>query len=280
MSSQTEALCNADFERLRALIYSETGIHLGPEKKTMLEIRLRRRLRNLNVSTFGEYCTRVFEPEGRARELVHLIDVVTTNKTDFFREAGHFDYLTSKALPDLAARYGSDRTCRIWSAGCSTGEEPYTIAMALSEYAETRPGFRFRVLATDISTSVLEKARMGIFRAELVRPVPAEMRRKYFMRSRDRGSDLMRVVPELRSTIDFRRLNFMEHDFGLPEAQEVIFCRNVIIYFDRQTQVRLLARLVAELVPGGYFFAGHSESLQGMNLPLEPVAPSSYRKRG
>ncbi|HTW65971.1 MAG TPA: CheR family methyltransferase [Bryobacteraceae bacterium] len=280
MSTSNDALCNADFERLRSLIYSASGIHLGLEKKTMLEIRLRRRLRKLNVSSYAEYCAQVFAPEGDANELVHLIDVVTTNKTDFFREAGHFDYLVSKALPDLAARFGADRMGWIWSAGCSTGEEPYTIAMVLSEYAETHPGFRFRVLATDISTQVLEKAQMGIFRSELVRPVPAELRRKYFMRSRDRDSDLVRVVPELRALIEFRRLNFMDTDFGLPEPPEVIFCRNVIIYFDRSTQIRLLTKLTRELAPGGYFFAGHSESLQGMNLPLEPVAPAAYRKQG
>ncbi len=277
--STNETLCNADFERLRALIYDESGIHLGSEKKTMLEIRLRRRLRSLRLATFAEYCERLFRNAQRGDEIVHLIDVVTTNKTDFFREAGHFDYLVSKALPDLAARSGAHSTLLVWSAGCSTGEEPYTIAMVLSEHAANSPGFRFSVLASDISTEVLAKAQMGIFKAEAVKPVPAAFQRRYFMRSRDRGSDLVRVVPELRELVEFRRINFMDDHFELPRKPEIIFCRNVIIYFDRMTQERLLKKLTAQLAPGGYFFAGHSESLQGMDLPLLAVAPSAYRKR-
>ena len=274
-----EGLDKADFERLRELIYAESGINLSADKKTMLEIRLKRRVRSLGMPSLADYCDHVFGPQGLERELVHLIDVVTTNKTDFFREAGHFDYLVSEALPDLARRHGSNRTSLVWSAGCSTGEEPYTLAMVLSEHAQACPGFRFSVLATDISTDVLAKARMGIFKSDAVEPVPRELQRKYFMRSRDRNTDLVRVVPELRSLVDFRRLNFMDADFGLSEKPEIIFCRNVIIYFDRPTQERLLRKLAQQLAPGGYFFAGHSESLQGMDLPLIAVAPSAYRKR-
>ncbi len=278
VSTRNDGLCNADFERLRELIYAESGISLGPDKKTMLEIRLKRRLRSLDVPSLAAYCEHVFGPAGIEDELVHLIDVVTTNKTDFFREAGHFDYLVAKALPDLAARYGAIRNSLVWSAGCSTGEEPYTLAIVLSEHALGCPGFRFSVLATDISTEVLAKARMGIFKSELVRPVPRSLQRKYFMRSRDPESDMVRVVPELRALVDFRRLNFMDSAFNLAQAPEIIFCRNVIIYFDRTTQESLLKKLTRQLAPGGYFFAGHSESLQGMDLPLIPVAPSTYRK--
>ena len=280
MTATNEGLSSADFDRLRALIYQESGISLGSDKKTMVEIRIKRRLLGLDISSFGEYCDRLFAPEGRDTELVHLIDVITTNKTDFFREAGHFDYLVSQALPDLAAHKGANRKSLVWSAGCSTGEEPYTLAMVLSEYSQECPGFRFSVLATDISTAVLAKAAMGIFKSELVRPVPKDLQRKYFLRSRDPASDLLRVVPEVRSLIEFRRVNFMDADFGLAESPEIIFCRNVIIYFDRPTQCRLLGRLTRQLAPGGYFFAGHSESLQGMDLPLRPVAPSVYRKPG
>ncbi len=278
MSTRNQGLSNSDFERLRELIYSESGINLSPDKKTMMEIRIKRRLQDLNIETFGEYCDRLFTGEGKENELVHLIDVITTNKTDFFREAAHFDYLVSNALPDLAARKGVNRKSLIWSAGCSTGEEPYTLAMVLNEYSEGWPGFGFRVLATDISTAVLTKAAMGIFKSELLVPVRQDLRKKYFMRSRDPESDLLRVVPELRALIEFRRVNFMESDFGLAESPEIIFCRNVIIYFDRATQVRLLEKLTRQLAPGGYFFAGHSESLQGMDLPLTPVAPAVYRK--
>lgn len=279
-NSSKDSLSHADFERLRRLIYAESGIHLGPDKKTMLEIRLKRRLKSLEVSSMREYCERVFASDEGKREVIHLIDVVTTNKTDFFREAGHFDYLTSKALPELAARFGTSRNMLVWSAGCSTGEEPYTLAIVLSEYAQAVPGFRFRILATDISTEVLEKAQLGIFKRELVKPVPMALQRAYFMRSRDRESDLVRVVPELRALIEFKRLNLMDNDYDLPQAPEIIFCRNVIIYFDRPTQERLLQKLTSRLASGGYFFAGHSESLQGMDLPLTAVAPSAYRKVG
>lgn len=278
MTAQNEGLSTADFDRLRSLIYDESGISLSSDKRTMLEIRIKRRLRSLDISSFAEYCDRVFTPQGRDEELVHLIDVTTTNKTDFFREPGHFDYLVSHALPDLAARRGVARKSLVWSAGCSTGEEPYTLSMVLSEYSQACPGFRFSVLATDICTAVLATASMGIFKSESVKPVPLALQRKYFMRSRDPQSDLLRVVPEIRSLVEFRRLNFMDSDFGLSELPEIIFCRNVIIYFDRPTQVRLLEKLTRQLPPGGYFFAGHSESLQGMDLPLVPVAPAVYRK--
>jgi len=273
-----ELLSNADFNRLRELIYAEVGIHLNADKKTMLETRLRRRLQALDFSSCAQYCEFVFAAGPRNDEMVHLIDAVTTNKTDFFREAGHFDFLTAKALPSLAARHGTNRRSLVWSAGCSTGEEPYTLAMVLSEYAEAAPGFRFNVLGTDICTTVLERARLGIFKSDGLRPVPAGMRRKYFMRSRDRGSDLMRAVPELRAQIEFRRLNFMDSDFGINEAPEIVFCRNVIIYFDRETQLRLLQKLARQLAPGGYFFSGHSESLQGLDLPFVQAGPSVYRR--
>jgi len=244
----------------------------------MLELRVKRRLRSLHLDSFAEYCEYLFEGHSHEEEIVHLIDVVSTNKTDFFREPEHFEFLVEKAIPDLVARNPSGRQLLLWSAGCSTGEEPYTLAMVLTECGADHPGFRFRVLATDISTTVLAKAERGVFSSEVVRPVPADLRRKYFMRSRDRDSNLMRVVPELRRLVEFRRLNFMDAHFGFSESPEILFCRNVIIYFDRPTQVRLLQKLTRQLAPGGYFFAGHSESFQGMDLPLVPVAPAVYRK--
>jgi len=211
-------------------------------------------------------------------EIVPLIDVVTTNKTDFFREPGHFDFLVEKALPDLTSRGGNGKPLLVWSAGCSTGEEPYTLAMVMSEYAQSHPGFRFRILATDISTDVLAKAEMGVYSKEVVSPVPAALKRKYLMGSRDPGSSRVRVVPELRRLVEFRRLNFMDADYGLSERADAIFCRNVIIYFDRPTQERVLQRLSRHLVPNGYMFVGHAETLHDMDLPLAPVAPALYRR--
>ena len=267
-----------DYARLCELIYAKAGIHLGSEKKIMLEVRVKRRLKALNLSSYGQYCDYLFEPKGLKEELVSLIDVVTTNKTDFFREPKHFDFLVEKALPELTLASASGRPLLIWSAGCSTGEEPYTLAIVLSEYALTHPGFRFRILATDISTTVLAKAEAGVYSTSVVAPVASALQRKYFMRSRDSSSDQVRVVPELRRLIEFRRLNFMDTDYGVAEKADAIFCRNVIIYFDRPTQERILKKLSHHLAPRGFMFVGHSETLHDMDLPLTPVAPALYRR--
>jgi chemotaxis protein methyltransferase CheR len=210
--------------------------------------------------------------------VVHLIDVVTTNKTDFFREAAHFDLLVQRVIPEIWAGSQSGGQLLVWSAACSTGEEPYTLAMVLSEYALARPGFRFQLLATDVSTTALAKAKLGVYSREAVRPVPPSLQRKYFMRSRDPASEQVRVVPELRQLVEFRRLNFMDEDFCLGEKADVIFCRNVLIYFDRPTQEKILQKLTRYLLPAGYVFVGHAETLHEMNIPLVAVAPTLYRK--
>jgi chemotaxis protein methyltransferase CheR len=273
-----ESLSARDFARLSDLIYTEAGIRLGPEKRTMMEMRLKRRLRGLNVASYREYCDFVFRRGGIRDELVHLIDVITTNKTDFFREATHFDFLAARALPELSGGLAGARPLLVWSAGCSSGEEPYTLAMVLSEYSASHPGFRFRILATDISTVVLDKARLGVYSAETVAPVPLALRRKYLMRSRDAEASRVRIAPELRRAVEFRRLNFMDPDYALAEQADAIFCRNVLIYFDRETQQAILRRLIHCLVPAGYLFVGHSETLHDMDLPVEPVGPALYRR--
>ncbi len=278
MSAHDENMSTRDYIRLCDLIYAQAGIHLGSEKKTMLEVRIKRRLKALELSSYAQYCDFLFGQRGQKEELIPLIDVVTTNKTDFFREPGHFNFLVEKALPELTARDGGGRSLLIWSAGCSTGEEPYTLAMVLSEYGLTHPGFRFRILATDISTDVLAKAEMGVYLKDMVIPVPAALRKKYLMESREPGSSRVRIVPELRRLIEFRRLNFMDADYRIAEKADAIFCRNVIIYFDRQTQQSVLRKLSQRLVPRGYMFVGHAETLHDMDLPLTPVAPSLYRR--
>ncbi|MGB9361907.1 MAG: protein-glutamate O-methyltransferase CheR, partial [Candidatus Sulfotelmatobacter sp.] len=259
-------------------IYEQSGIHLSVEKKTMLELRIKRRLKALNLDSFRKYCEYLFTARGEKEEIVHLIDVVSTNKTDFFREPDHFVFLAQKAIPDLLAHKENAGSLLVWSAGCSTGEEPYTLAMVLQEWSLANSALHFKVLATDVSTTVLAKAHRGVFHCDVVRPVPAELRRKYFMRSRDPESKVLRVVPELRQVVEFRRLNFMDADFGLAQKVDVVFCRNVMIYFDRPTQERIVQKLANQLVAGGYAFFGHSESLQQMNVPLRAVAPSAYRK--
>jgi chemotaxis protein methyltransferase CheR len=277
MNDCDEKMSTRDFARLCELIHNQAGIHLSQEKRTMLEIRVKRRLKSLGMQSYRKYCEYLFGHEGMREEIGNLIDVVTTNKTDFFREPMHFDFLTERVLPEFESS-ATGRPFLVWSAGCSSGEEPYTLAMLLSEYAQARAGFRFRILATDISTVVLERAQVGVYTEEAVSPVPGSMKRRYFMRSRDAESRRLRIVPELRRLVQFRRLNFMEGDYGLAEKADAIFCRNVIIYFERPTQESILRRLTEYLVPGGYLFVGHAETLHNMNLPLAPVAPSLYQR--
>ncbi len=274
------ALCESDFLRLSSLIHGECGIKMPPQKKIMLEARLKKRLRKLGMRSFREYCEYLFSDEGMECELVHMVDVVTTNKTDFFREPRHFDYLTGTAVPELMKTMGAGitREMEIWSAGCSTGEEPYTIAMALNEFRGLRPSFRFRIVATDISTKVLEAAMRGIYKLEKADPIPPALKKKYFLRSKDRERGLVRIAPELRAQVKFRRVNFMGGDFGVRRPVDIIFCRNVIIYFDRPAQERVVNRLCDHLLPGGYLFMGHSETLNGLRVPLLSSGPMIYRK--
>ena len=274
------ALSKNDFERLSAFIRSECGIKMPEQKRVMLEARLRKRLRALGIDSFGEYCDFLFSPEGLQQEKVPMIDVVTTNKTDFFREPKHFDYLVRHAIPELSRSGGAGtrHPLSVWSAGCSTGEEPYTISMVLTDYAEAHPGFRFSILATDISTKVLEKAFRGVYKEERAGLMPEAMKKRYLMRSRDREKATVRVVPELRSCVKFRRLNFMDDDFGIDTSFDIIFCRNVIIYFDRPTQQKVLQTICRHLKPGGYLFMGHSETLSSLSMPLVSVGSMVYKR--
>ena len=267
------------FNRFSSFIYDEVGIKLPLAKKTMFEARLNKRLKAHAFGSFEEYADYVFSAEGRSEELVNLIDVVTTNKTDFFREPSHFEYLVKSAIPSLIDAYdvGFRKPFNIWSAGCSTGEEPYTMSMVLSEFAAAQPGFKSSILATDISTVVLNKAKNAIYAEERVDTIPLQLKKKYLLKSKDKNKPLVRMSPALRSMIQFKRLNFME-DFGMHEHMDVIFCRNVIIYFDKVTQERLLNRFCKQLVKGGYLFLGHSETLSGLNVPLTLVASTVYRK--
>lgn len=271
-----------EFLHLSRFIHEHYGIKLTSVKQTMVETRLRKRLRLLNMTGFSEYLAYVFSNEGSVEEMVPMIDALTTNKTDFFREPAHFDFLVKTALPDLVVNHGSgtQRPLVLWSAGCSSGEEPYTLAIVLSEFERQYPGitFNFLILATDLSTRVLESAASGIYNNNQIDIVPLELRRKYFLRSKDRNKGMVRIVPELRSKVRFRHLNLMTNDFGFREPIDIIFCRNVMIYFDRQTQKQLVDHFYETLRPGGYFFQGHSESLNGLNSGFVSMAPTIYRR--
>ncbi len=280
INNHTSTLSDKDFTRLSGMIHDMVGIKLPPAKKIMLEGRLRKRMRALGMDSLEQYCRYLFDSKESLDEYVHMIDAVTTNKTGFFREPEHFHYLSRIVLPELAhsRRLNVAKPLLAWSAGCSTGEESYTLAMVLKEFTSRQTSWSFRILATDISTEVLEKARMGIYEHEKIAPVPIQLRKKYLLRSRDQSRSLVRMCPELRAHVRFERLNLMDWDYGIRDAMSIVFCRNVIIYFDRPTQARLLKQLTDHLLPGGYLFIGHSESLHGMKLPLVQKAPTIYQK--
>ena len=273
-------LSTGDFKKLAGFIQERLGIKMPAVKKGMIESRLRKRLKLLNLKFYSHYCDYLFSPEGAEKELPYFIDEVTTNKTDFFREPKHFTCLVNTILPKWIAAQGPGMRKKLmaWSCACSQGDEPYTLAMVLSEYARQTPGVDFSILATDISNRVLETAKKGIYDVNEIEPVPMGLRKKYLLRSRDRSRELVRIVPELRKKVDFRRLNLMDKKFGIGPKMDIIFCRNVTIYFDNETTEQLLIKLCNQLVKGGFIFMGHSEFLDCKRLPLVAVAPTVYQK--
>jgi chemotaxis protein methyltransferase CheR len=270
-------LSDREFDYLARLVETHAGIRMPPGKRTMLEGRLRRRLRERGLRDFREYCRFLVDEGGLDEELGDLIDAVTTNKTDFFREPKHFEILTGTVLATLIRRgIGISRPLQVWSAGSSIGAEAYTLAMVLAEYKLACPGLDFRILGTDICTTVLRTASRAIYPEEMAEPIPLPLRHRYLLRSRNRVARQIRIVPELRTLVEFRHLNFMAAEYRLPAVQDIVFCRNVIIYFDNIVRVAVLARICACIATGGYLFMGHSETITGLDLPLRQVAPTVY----
>jgi chemotaxis protein methyltransferase CheR len=279
--SHTMLLTDREFRKFSSLIYDACGINLPPVKKTMLSSRLHKRLRALEISTFKEYLEYVLGPRGGEQEFIRLLDVVSTNKTEFFREPEHFGFLTDRILPEYRPRTergGTGRRLRIWSAGCSSGEEPYTLAIVLAEFAERNPGFDYSILATDISTRVLATAEQAVYSDERLAGIPKWYLHKYFLRGTGSQRNFHRVAPELRSKVTFRRLNFKDNYYGIDKPLDIIFCRNVIIYFDRPTQAALFEQFYNHLAPGGYLLIGHSETLEGIFGRFRRIAPTVYQK--
>lgn len=272
------SLTDEDFRKLSRFITEQTGIKMPDVKKVMLQSRLQKRLRHLNMTSFKEYVEYVFSEEGLQNELIHMLDVVSTNKTDFFREPVHFEFMEKTILPEHIEHYPLNRPVKIWSAGCSSGEEVYTIAMTISEFKKDHPGIDFSILGTDISTEILQKAVDAIYKEEKTAMMPMELKKKYLLRSKDRKKKLVRVVPELRKKAAFRRLNFMDEHYPVNESFDVIFCRNVLIYFNREKQEQVIRKLIERLRKGGYFFIGHSESIMGMDLPLTQIRPTIFKR--
>lgn len=271
----SEPLSARNFTRLAEFIHGYSGIKMPSNKKTMLEGRLRRRMRVHRFDNVNDYCRFLFEDDGLETETIHLIDAVTTNKTEFFREPVHFDFMEKTVLPQLAK---TRRHFRVWSAAASTGAEPYTLAMVLDEFCSERRGLDYSILGTDICTEVLQQAIAGRFVESMIQPVSMSRRQRYVMRAKDPSRGEVRIVPELRSKVAYARLNLMDESYPVEQQMDIIFCRNILIYFDKPTQAKVLERLCRHLASDGYLFLGHSESIVGIDLPLRQIANTVFQK--
>jgi chemotaxis protein methyltransferase CheR len=270
-------LSNRHFRLLSELIEGQIGIRLPEAKRFMLEGRLQKRIRALEYFDINEYVEHLLDEDNFEVELIHLIDCVTTNKTDFFREPSHFAFLRDLAVPELL-RKARGRHLKIWSSASSSGMEAYTIAMVLDDMQRAGHSFQYRILGTDISSGVLRLAEQAIYTREMIAPVPREMAQRYFMSSKDRSRDEVRVVPELRRNTAFMRMNLMDQVYPVDRDVDVIFCRNVLIYFDKPTQFKVVERLCSHLRPGGYLIVGHSESMvQNTALKLKQIQPTIFK---
>ena len=269
-----------DFARFSAAILERTGIKLTPSKRRHIESKLRKRAANLGLHSVAEYGRMLFECGGLEAEIDALVDLATTNKTDFFREPGHFDLLERTLLPALLKSCPSGKVPRlkIWSAAASSGAEAFTIAMVLAETAARGPRFEFAILGTDVSSEMIEVARRAIYPASMIDPVPNAMKRRYFMHGRGTGTQAMvRVVPELRRHVRFGLVNLVSEKLQVDRDIDVIFLRNVLIYFDAPTQKAVVRRLADHLRPSGYLILGHTEAAIGNGMGFEQVGTGVFR---
>ena len=282
-SAPPKGLSTKEFGLFRELIYREAGISLSPAKHQLVESRLVKRLRILGLSSFTEYYEYTTGGDPSGQERLQLINSLTTNKTDFFREQHHFEFLRKKLLPAIEQRANEtgDRRLRIWSAACSSGEEPYTLAMTVLDYFGPMSvnGWDIRILASDVDTEVLSRASAGRYEADRLSDVPADIRKKYFIRTSKASDADFQVRPELQELITFRRINFVDATWPIQTCFDVIFCRNVMIYFDEMTQDRLLTRFSEVLVPEGHLFIGHSESILRLDNLYRSLGDTIYRLR-
>ena len=274
-TTAADTLTDADYEFLRRLVYEHSRINLGSDKRALVSARVAKRLRALKIGSYHDYCQRLkTEPGGD--ELGHLVDVISTNHTHFFREEKHFDWLRSVLLPQWSLCHNARDAFRAWSAASSSGEEPYTLAIVLAEFFGLEGNWT--IDATDISTRVLARAGQAIYDAEKLAPVPPELLRRYFQRGVGQWEGSFRVREPLRQHVRFQHLNLFQPQYPFNQRFQLIFCRNVMIYFDRPTQETLIGKLTEQLEPGGHLLVGHSESLSGIRHSLRQLQPAIYLK--
>lgn len=270
----------ADYDQICRLVYERSRINLGPDKQELVAARLGKRLRALKLSSYREYCRLLCSPEG-FDELQQLIDVISTNHTFFFREEQHFTFLEQKVIKEFvgARTPAADRKLRCWSAACSTGEETYSIAISLANKLESHAGYDWEIDSSDISGRVLETARKGVYSEDRISELSLEFRKRYFQKGIGPYAGHYRVKEEIRRKTRWHQLNLFDRQWPFDKPFHVIFCRNVMIYFDRPSQELLVERLSRQLLPGGFLMIGHSESLSGVNHSLNALHPAIYRRK-
>lgn len=267
-----------EFKKLSNFIERELGIRMPEIKRIMLESRLHKRLRVLKLNDFSEYCDYLFSDMGMRQEFPFMIDVVTTNKTDFFREPDHFVYLENSLVRPYLSRSHGSGTFDIWSSASSTGEEIYTLAMVMEGIREDFGALNYTILGSDISQEVLAKARKGVYHNSRIETIPMNLKKKYFLKSKNKSEELVKVKPIIQRNVSFVQQNLMHDKYSIKKTFDIIFCRNVLIYFSQEKQKKILLNLHSHLKPDGYLFLGHSETITGLNLPFLSVAPTIYRK--
>lgn len=275
---EKQRMSDNEFRQISTFITSNYGIKLPDFKKTMVEGRLQKRLRATALNSFKDYIELVFSQEGET-ELLEMVDAISTNKTDFYRESAHFDFLVNRLLPEYAEKNPRGKM-KIWSAAASSGEEIYTIAFVIEEFIAKMTGLKidYSILGTDISIEKLKAAVNAIYESDRIKDVPVDIRNKYLLRSKDRKSNQVRVIPAIRQKTSFQRQNLMDVNYPISKDFDAIFCRNVLIYFDKENQESVINKLCNHLKVGGYFFLGHSESIIGKSVPLKQIMPTVYRK--
>lgn len=272
-------LSDSQFQHLSEFIHTNVGIKMPAEKRLMVQSRLANRLKVLGMNNYDDYLKFTFSNTAQgSEEIALMINAITTNLTVFFRENSHFEYLSNVVLPELAQQ--NLKKVELWSAGCSSGQEPYTLSIVMQEFIRENQNSinDYSILATDISSKVLDKAIDAVYPMNEVENLSYDIKKRYFLKSKNQENPTVRVKPETRQKVNFARLNFMDSSYPKTTQKNVIFCRNVLIYFDKKTQESVVRKLLEHLAPGGYLFLGHSETIFGMDLPLKTVGPTIFKK--
>jgi len=277
--TETKELSREDYELIRRLVYAHSGINLGDQKMQLVQARLGKKVREGEFGSFREYYRHV-EQDPTGEELCKLLDAISTNTTHLFREIRHFALLKQFITGFVNDRSwkAKHKTFRIWSAACSSGEEPHSIGMVAYDVLRNHPAIELKILATDLSTQMLSKAKLGLYDSHRVGTVPPDFRQRYLQKVMDNGQQCLQIIPELRRLITFSRFNLMSPTFPFKHGFDVVFCRNVMIYFDRQTQETLVNKIARHIHPGGYLMIGHSESLNAIQHPFQYIEPTVYRQ--